>query len=492
MKRNFNHFNLDRLVHRSDKYSLYFVQSDEEKGLLKVLNDGPSSQAFSGDIDNEYEISLKLETSAALKVSAKGYLHGKAAILLENFEGISLDEFCRESLDMGLFLDLACKISESLVQIHSRNVVHRDIKPSNIIYHKESHELKFADFGIAILLENEGQLYANSLSIEGSFPFMSPEQTGRIHHPIDFRSDLYSLGITLFKMLTGSLPFQANDVLEWVHSHIARKPLTVKSLKPEVPEMLSQIINKLLEKLPELRYQTAAGLLADLRICQRHWEKEKKIHHFDLGSKDLSERLSIPHKLYGREQDLQLLYTIFTRTVEVGTPEFVLVSGYSGIGKTSLVQELYRPLVQNRGIYASGKFDQFKRHIPYYAITSALCEIIGQLLILDEGKLRDWKNILLQELSGNGKLLTDLLPELKLIIGEQPEVPTLGFQESQNRFTLHSRILSVHLQVKINPSSSSSMTCSGLTRPAYLVLKQSLQTLNCNTPVLYLPTVKMK
>jgi predicted ATPase/signal transduction histidine kinase len=436
MSQDFNSLTLDRRIHESQRYTLYQVHSKDDLGILKVMNDNHPSLVSDEEIEREYEISSHLETSAALRVEAKGFLQGRPAILLENFEAVSLDEFAGHGLQLGNFLEVAIKITACLVKIHAQDVIHKDIKPSNILIQPASGEVKFTDFGIAAVLENEKLVFANPLKIEGSFPFMSPEQTGRINHPIDFRSDLYSLGITLFKTLTGFMPFHGDDVLEWVHCHIARKPLTVTEVKPHIPKVISKIIGKLLEKLPEDRYQTAAGLLYDFQTCQDLWMKHSSIADFALASKDLSERFKIPHKLYGREQDLQLLTTIFKRVLEEGNPEYVLISGYSGIGKTSLVQELYRPLIQQNGVFASGKFDQLMRHVPYSAIACALTEIIQQLLILEENRIGQWRETFLKSLAGNGKLLTDLIPDLKLIIGAQPEVPVLGTQEAQNRFNL--------------------------------------------------------
>ena len=265
---------------------------------------------------------------------------------------------------------------------------------------------------------------------------MAPEQTGRMNRSIDSRSDLYSLGVTLYQMLTGSLPFTASDPMEWVHCHIARKPVAPSERLENVPAPVSQIIMKLLAKTAEERYQTAAGLESDLRHCLAEWERQGRIDSFAFGEHDAPDRLLIPEKLYGRAREVDTLLASFDRIVESGTPELVLVSGYSGIGKSSVVNELHRVLVSPRGLFASGKFDQYKRDIPYSTLAQAFQSLARPLLGKSEAELASWRHALLEALGPNGRLIVDLVPELKLIIGEQPPVPELPPQQAQGRFQL--------------------------------------------------------
>jgi hypothetical protein len=272
--------------------------------------------------------------------------------------------------------------------------------------------------------------------IAGTLAYMAPEQTGRMNRSIDSRSDLYSLGVTLYQMLTGSLPFTASDPMEWVHCHIARRPVAPSERLENIPTPVSQIIMKLLAKTAEERYQTAAGVESDLRHCLAEWERLGRIDPFALGEHDVPDRLLIPEKLYGREREVDTLLASFDRIVKSGAPELLLVSGYSGIGKSAVVNELQKVLVPPRGLFASGKFDRYKRDIPYSTLVQAFQSLVRPLLGKSEAELVSWRHALLEALGPNGRLMADLVPELKLIIGEQPPVPELPPQQAQSRFQL--------------------------------------------------------
>jgi hypothetical protein len=257
-----------------------------------------------------------------------------------------------------------------------------------------------------------------------------------MNRSIDSRSDLYSLGVTFYEMLTGSLPFTASDPMEWVHCHIARQAATPKERASGIPEVVSSIVMKLLAKTAEERYQTATGVEADLRRCLMEWQSYGHIDPFPLGAYDASDRLLIAEELYGRETEIATLLAAFDRVVTQGAPELVLVSGYSGVGKSSVVNELHKVLVPPRGLFAAGKFDQYKRDIPYATLAQAFQTLIRQILVKSEAEVERWRRALAEELGAHGQLMVELVPELEFIIGKQPAVPDLPPQEAQNRFKL--------------------------------------------------------
>jgi tetratricopeptide (TPR) repeat protein len=339
-------------------------------------------------------------------------------------------------MEIGRFLDLAVGIAAALTQLHRHGLVHKDIKPANIVVNRATGAIKLTGFGIASRLPRERQAPAPPETIAGTLAYMAPEQTGRMNRSIDARSDLYALGVTLYQMLTGALPFSAADPMEWVHCHIARKPVPPDERLKNIPAPVSAVILKLLAKTAEDRYQTAGGVERDLRRCLAEWEARGTIKAFPLGQRDMPGRLLIPEKLYGREREVGTLLAAFDRIVKSGAPELVLVAGYSGIGKSSVVNELQKVLVPPRGLFASGKFDQFKRDIPYATLAQAFQSLVRSLLGKSDSELSGWRDALLEALAPNGRLMVDVVPELKLVIGDQPPVPELPPQQAQSRFQL--------------------------------------------------------
>src|SRR5262249_50650158 len=308
--------------------------------------------------------------------------------------------------------------------------------PAHVLVNALTGQAWLTGFGIASRLPRERQRPQPPETIAGTLAYMAPEQTGRMNRSIDARSDLYALGVTFYEMLTGSLPFVATDPMEWVHCHIARQPMPPSMRMPRVPAPVSAIIMKLLAKTAEERYQTAVGLERDLRRSLAQFEAEGHIDDFALGKQDTPDRLLIPEKLYGRAREIEILLAAFDRSVNDGAPELVLVSGYSGIGKSSVVNELHKVLVPPRGLFAAGKFDQYKRDIPYSTLAQAFQDLVRPLLGKNEGELARWRDALREALGPNGQLMVDLVPELKLIIGEQAPVPELPPQDAQRRFQL--------------------------------------------------------
>jgi PAS domain S-box-containing protein len=386
----------------------------------------------------EHEHSLRAELSPAWAVPPVELTQyeGRTVLVLEDPGGEPLAPLVGTPMEIGQFLRVAIGFSVAVRQLHGRGLIHKDLKPANVMIDPNTGQVWLTGFGIASRLPRERQSAEPPEFIAGTLAYMGPEQTGRMNRSIDSRSDLYALGVTLYEMLTGTLPFTASDPMEWVHCHIAKQPLPPAERRKDVPRSVSRIITKLLAKTAEERYQTAAGLESDLRRCLAKWEAQDQIDDFPLGEQDTPDRLLIPEKLYGRQREVEILLASFDRIVKSGTPELVLVSGYSGIGKSSVVNELHKVLVPPRGLFASGKFDQYKRDIPYSTLAQAFQSLIRALLSKSEAELNSWREALREALDPNGQLIVDLVPEVKLIIGEQPPVPDLEPQDAQRRFQL--------------------------------------------------------
>ncbi len=402
--------------------------------VLKVLDPRRSRPKDLERLKHEHEIGELLAIPAVVRPLALATYRGMPALVLEDFGGQSLDRLLGVPMAVDRVLALAIRISMAVADVHERGVVHKDLKPHNLILDLATGEVKIADLELASQLPRERVAPCCASRIEGSLPYMSPEQTGRMNRAVDSRSDLYALGVTFYQLLTGDLPFVANDPLEWVHCHVARTPCSPSELVPGLPCVLSGLVLKLLAKMAEHRYQTARGLQRDLERCLAGWQAKRSIEPFPLGEHDVSERFELAQKLYGREAEVTELFGVFERVASQGTPELVLVSGYSGIGKSSLVRELHRPIVREHGFFISGKFDQLERDIPYSTLAQAFAELVEQILTESEERMLAWKTALQQALGTSGRLIVDIVPQVALIIGAQPPVPPLPPLEAQNRF----------------------------------------------------------
>ncbi|HYI02195.1 trifunctional serine/threonine-protein kinase/ATP-binding protein/sensor histidine kinase [Hyalangium sp.] len=353
-------------------------------------------------------------------------------LLLERVQGQSLSESAGQPLALPRFLDLAISLASTLAEVHSRNVIHKDIKPSNIIL-EPSGEGRLIDFGVATLQKVEHLDAASSHLIEGTLAYMSPEQTGRMNRAVDYRTDFYSLGVTLYELLTGQRPFHGRDALEWFHAHMAQNPAPPHEHNAQVPPAVSAIVLKLMAKVAEERYQSAEGLRADLERC-REGLRQNVLAEFTPGAQDAPSRFQLPLRLYGRATQVSALLQGFERVIQSGRPELFLISGYSGIGKSSVVNELHKPVVQRRSFFLSGKFDQFQRDIPYATLAQAIRGLVQQLLVGTEEDLARWRERLNQVWEGHGQVLVDMVPQLDVLVGRQPALQPLPTHEAQHRF----------------------------------------------------------
>ncbi|MBF0552731.1 MAG: serine/threonine-protein kinase PknK, partial [Deltaproteobacteria bacterium] len=404
--------------------------------VLKLLKRDYPTAAELERFRREYEMTRSLGVDGTIQVYGLEKSHNSLVMVLEDFGGESLARL-HPARELGLagFLSLAVRVTEILRQIHQQNIMHKDINPSNIVWNPTTNQVKIIDFGIATSLPRENPEIRNPNVLEGTLAYMSPEQTGRMNRAMDYRTDLYSLGVTFYELLTGFLPFQTDDAMEMIHCHIAKAPKPAAELNRQIPKVLSDIVEKLLAKSAEDRYQGALGLKADLERCRDLYQSEGTIPFFEIGQQDMVDRFQIPQKLYGRQEEIATLLASFER-VSQGAREMMLVAGYAGVGKSALVQEIHKPILAKRGYFISGKFDQFQRDIPYTSLIQAFQTMVRLLLTESEAGLARWKERLLSMLGPNGQLIIDVIPEVELIIGRQPAVPEMPPGESQNRFNL--------------------------------------------------------
>src|SRR5256885_1815084 len=406
---------------RKDEEFVLYRSKHSTFGPLSVLLLVPAStQPAPGTlkkIEHEYSLRNELESAWAVRPLALSEYRGQMTLVLEDPGGETLDGSVRRPMEIAQFLRLAVDLAAALCGLHKKDLIHKDVKPANVLVDPAAGRLRLMGFGIASRVPRERQAPGPPEFIAGTLPYMAPEQTGRMNRSIDSRSDLYAFGVTLYEMLTGRLPFTASDPMEWVHCHIARQPAPPSERLKNVPASVSAIIMKLLAKTAEERYQTAVGAESDLRRCLAEWETQRRVDEFALGEHDTPDRMLIPEKLYGRESEIEALVAAFDRVVAGARPELVLVSGYSGIGKSSVVNELRKRLVPPRGLFASGKFDQYKRDIPYATLAQAFQSLLRPLLSKSEAELGDWREALGGALGPNGRLIFNLVPELRLKIG---------------------------------------------------------------------------
>jgi serine/threonine protein kinase len=423
-------------IYESNKTLVYrgTTQPDNQPTILKILKENYPSVSDLTRYKQEYEITSSLKVDNTIKSYDLQRHENSLVMFLEDFGGQSLDLLLSQcQLSPEEFLIIAIQITEGLAAIHNANIIHKDINPSNIVYDRQTQKLKIIDFGIATHLSQEIQTFCSPYQLEGTLAYIAPEQTGRMNRKLDYRSDFYSLGVTFYELLTNKLPFATTDPMELVHCHIAQRPLPPHEITSDIPLAISNIVIKLLAKTPEERYQSAWGIKADLETCLNQLQSQGKILPFSLGKMDIFEKFQIPQKLYGREQEITQLLTTFERVIQ-GTKEIILISGYSGIGKTALVNEIHKPITEQKGQFIRGKFEQLQGDIPYSAIAKAFQDLIYTVLSEPEVILQNWKTKLLKALDGNGQIIIDIIPEVAKIIGQQHPVETLSKTENQNRF----------------------------------------------------------
>ncbi|HYO70175.1 MAG TPA: AAA family ATPase, partial [Archangium sp.] len=391
----------------------------------------------------EYDVLQRLRgTPGVLATRGCEVLRERPVLLLEDVGGKALAEQLGQPFELSAFFSIALSLAATLAEMHRRGVIHKDIKPANILV-SPGGEVWLIDVGLATPRQVEHVEGASVALVEGTLPYMSPEQSGRINRVVDYRTDFYSLGVTLYQLLTGRLPFQGRDPLEWLHAHISQAPVSPGQWVPAIPPMLSAVVLKLLAKAADERYQSAEGLKADLERCQEALRRGVS-EDFALGLQDFPARFLLPQQLYGREAEVRTLLGAFEDVARDGRPQWVLVRGYSGIGKSSLIQELHKPVLERRGFFLRGKFNPLQRDVPYATLAQATRALVQQVLAGSDEAVASWRQRLLEAFEGNGQVLVDLVPQLEREVGRQPAAPQLPPTETRNRFNrLFQRFLGV-------------------------------------------------
>ena len=431
-------YSISEKIYQSERTLVYraIKNSDNLPVVLKILHKNFPSAEELARFKQEYELLQDFSSSRIIGAYGREIYGNSFCMVIEDFGGESLARHMRKGkLSMADFLDIALQLAEAVAEIHNHGMIHKDINPANTIWNPQTGQVKVIDFGIATRLTTENSTLQSVNTLAGTLFYIAPEQTGRMNRSIDYRADFYALGATFYEMLTNDLPFKASDSMELVHAHIARRPIPPHEVDPRISRPISDMVMKLMGKMAEDRYQSSFALRADLERCRRGFTENGKITDFDIGQQDLPERLQIPEKLYGREVETKQLLSAFAAVCN-GAVELMLVTGYSGIGKSALVHEVHKPIVEKRGYFIAGKFDQYKRNVPYTAFIQAFRDLVRQILGESGQRIEAWRAKLLGALGANGQIIVDVIPEVELIIGKQPPVAELGPIEDLNRFNL--------------------------------------------------------
>ncbi|HHY39126.1 MAG TPA: AAA family ATPase [Clostridia bacterium] len=426
---------IDEEICKDNGITVYRGRTVQDRApvIIKAVEEEKADPAGIAKLVYEYEITRNLDIEGIVRPVRLEQAGICFALIMEDPGALFLREYLRSnSIDLTTFFAVAIQVAQTLGQLHQRGIIHRDLRPDNIIIHPDTGTVRITGFGSAVYFSFEGENAPVADAPSGTPEYMAPEQTGRVEQIVDHRSDLYSLGVVLFEMLTGRLPLQAGDPDEWVHAHVAREPESPDKRNPEIPPAVSAIIMKLLSKTPEDRYQSAHGLLWDLEECRRQWSQTGKIGPFRPGQRDVSARLQLPRKLYGRERETEVLRAAFERVCG-GEAGVILVSGCAGVGKTMLINEALKPIAEKRGYFVSGKFDQLQQNIPYAPLAYAFGNLIRQIMTESRERLSLWRKKILHAVGRNGAIITKVIPEVEFIIGPQPPVETLQPKEAQNR-----------------------------------------------------------
>lgn len=425
-------------VAHNDQYVTYqgIRESDQKPVLIKTFASAHPTLEDLANIKNEYEITKEIETPQVLRTLDFDKFQNQLYLVYEDAGFESLEKLLKSRLlSLQEELTLAIHIAEAVGAYQTLHLIHKDLVPDNIYVKPETLEVRITGFGYATKQIRQKLSAKNPSIIERQAAYISPEQTGRMNRDIDYRTDFYSLGIIFYEIFTGKRPFASHDIVELIHAHIAIQPVSPKEANPNLPKQLSDIIMKLISKTVEERYSSALALAKDLKHCLRDLETKGKIDPFPIGANDVSPIFQISQKLYGRENEVKVLQNL-VETIAHDPPQLALIGGFSGIGKSSLISEMQKPVFEKGGFFIIGKFDQFKTNFPYSAFIQALQDLVQHILTESEERIQYWRDKILESLGANAGVITDVLPELRLIIGEPQRPQELDTEQTHNRFSI--------------------------------------------------------
>lgn len=431
-------YDFTEVIHQGQTTAVYRAVeiATQRSVVVKVLCQDYPSLGTLTQFRNQFTITQTLPSKGIVRPLALLPYGNSYALVMADEGGIDLGHYARQQpLSVITILQIGVQLADILHTLHHHGVIHKDIKPANLLIHPDTQQIQLIDFGIASRLPTETQTIQNPTDLEGTLAYLAPEQTGRMNRAIDYRTDFYALGVTLYELFTGQLPFPSPDPLTVIHCHMAQVPSRVDHLNPKVPPVVAAIVARLMAKNAEDRYQSALGLKHDLERCLALWPGAALTVDFPLGERDVSDRFTIPEKLYGRETEVQALMNAFDRVAQ-GASEVMLVAGFSGIGKTAVINEVHKPIVKQRGYFIKGKFDQFNRNTPFFAFVQAFRSLIRQLLGESDAEIQAWRTKILAALGDNAQVIIDLIPELAQITGPQSPAPALSGTAAQHRFNL--------------------------------------------------------
>ncbi len=428
------------LIHEGNRRRVFLISESEyhQPVVLKVIKTETTLPSEAIRLENEYQFTKDVQIKGVRRSLDFKEIDQKPALVMKYFPGKTLKQMIHEKMTLVDVLTVAVRIVQIINDVHNQKIIHRNISSDNILIDPDTLQVQLIDFGLASRFSIKMEYSGNPEMQAADLHYIAPEQTGRMNRIVDYRTDLYSFGVVLYEMLTGLLPFESNDPLELVHAHMAKMPKPAAQIASRMPPLISDIVARLLAKNAEDRYQSASGLLADLQRCLTELNAAKgrlspEVLSFGLGQSDISKTFTLPQKLYGRSNEISALLDAFERVAN-GSNELFIITGHPGIGKTSLVAEVYKPITEKRGFFIKGKFDQFRSNSPYSAFIQAFDQLVETLLNQPENVLQDFRNMINAAIGDTGAVLTEFIPRLEDIIGKQPPVPVLSGRESRFRF----------------------------------------------------------